>query len=78
MEKVKKSALRRGFIKYVLAAFFGAAAVSVIVIVLCSKVRVRLVPNSDMVYLNWGERGIENSRKAELRFSDDGACGAVR
>lgn len=61
MEKMKKSALRRGFIKYVLAAFFGAAAVSVIVIVLCGNVRARLVPNSDMVYLNWGERGIESS-----------------
>lgn len=61
MEKVKKSALRRGFIKYVLAAFFGAAAVSIVVIVLCGNVRARLVPNSDMVYLNWGERGVENS-----------------
>lgn len=58
---MKKSALRRGFIKYVLAAFLGAAAVSVIVIIVCGNVRARLVPNSDMVYLNWGERGIENS-----------------
>lgn len=61
MEKIKKSALRRGFIKYVLAAFMGAAAVSIIVIIVCGNVRARLVPNSDMVYLNWGELGIENS-----------------
>lgn len=61
MEKVRKPALRRGFIKYVLAAFLGAAAVSIAVIVLCSNIRARLVPNSDVVYLNWGERGIENS-----------------
>lgn len=61
MEKVKKSALRRGFIKYVLAAFLGAAAVSIAVIILCGNIRARLVPNSDVVYLNWGERGIENS-----------------
>lgn len=66
MEKVKKSALRRGFIKYVLAAFFGAAAVSIVVIVLCGNVRARLVPNSDMVYLNWGERGVENSPKSRI------------
>lgn len=58
---MKRSALRRGFIKYVLAAFLGAAAVSMIVIVLCGNIRARLIPNSDLVYLNWGERGIENS-----------------
>ncbi|MDE7231371.1 MAG: HAMP domain-containing histidine kinase [Oscillospiraceae bacterium] len=59
MEEVRRSALRGDFIKYVLAAFFSAAVLSIVVILGCVATREWLVPSSDKVYLNWGSRGIE-------------------
>lgn len=60
MEEVKRFVLRGDFIKYVLAAFFSSAVLSVIVILGCVATREWLVPSSDQVYLNWAGKGAES------------------
>ncbi len=60
MEEVRRSVLRGDFIKYVLAAFFSSAVLSVIVILGCVATREWLVPSSDKVYLNWAGKGAES------------------
>lgn len=64
MEKVKKTALRREFIGYVLTTFFLVAFMSIAVILGCTAVRERLVPSSDKMRLNWADEGAALSENA--------------
>lgn len=57
MEKVKKSALRSEFIGYVLTTFLIVAVLCISVILGCTAIRERLVPNSNKMRLNWADEG---------------------
>lgn len=63
MEKtVRKSKLRRDFIRFVMTTFFAVILLSFAVIVGCTALRESLLmPNTDKVYLNWSVAGCEDS-----------------